>query len=232
MSYNRDEIGITSAASKSAPQLERALVIWSIAAVGTALATALSIWWIDIPVARDFAGNAARLQVLGTGLGSVVLISADLTIALALVFVRLVRGHISELSKASILAALTSITTYAVNDVVVKFAFGMAGPAAFLTQGADHRFHFGHGTFDTSFPSGHMALAASFGVVMMLLQPRTIGVLAPLLSLGAVALVVGDWHFVSDVVAGGFIGFSSGLIASELWAAHGQRIAMSSAPGR
>jgi membrane-associated phospholipid phosphatase len=43
-----------------------------------------------------------------------------------------------------------------------------------------------------------------------------------LLGLGAVALLIGDWHFVSDVVAGAFVGGTAGFVAGELWDQHTQ----------
>lgn len=39
-------------------------------------------------------------------------------------------------------------------------------------------------------------------------------------ALGIVLLVVGDWHFVSDVIAGTPLSFTAGLIAGELWVSH------------
>jgi membrane-associated phospholipid phosphatase len=33
-------------------------------------------------------------------------------------------------------------------------------------------------------------------------------------------LVVGDWHFISDVIAGAFLGVSAGILAGEGWLVH------------
>ena len=35
--------------------------------------------------------------------------------------------------------------------------------------------------------------------------------------LGAILLVAGDWDFLSDVIAGGFVSMSAGLLAGDLW---------------
>jgi membrane-associated phospholipid phosphatase len=35
-----------------------------------------------------------------------------------------------------------------------------------------------------------------------------------------VLLIAGDWHFVSDVIAGTFVGVSAGILAGEVWLAH------------
>jgi membrane-associated phospholipid phosphatase len=44
-----------------------------------------------------------------------------------------------------------------------------------------------------------------------------------LLLVAAVLLIVGDFHFVSDVIAGAFAGISAGLLAGEVWLAHSNR---------
>jgi hypothetical protein len=36
-------------------------------------------------------------------------------------------------------------------------------------------------------------------------------------------LLVGDWHFLSDIIAGAFLGTSAGILAGEGWAAHSAR---------
>jgi membrane-associated phospholipid phosphatase len=40
------------------------------------------------------------------------------------------------------------------------------------------------------------------------------------LAVVAGLLIVGSWHFVSDVLAGAFIGLTTGLLAAEVWLAH------------
>jgi membrane-associated phospholipid phosphatase len=65
-----------------------------------------------------------------------------------------------------------------------------------------------------------MMLAAAFLGVFSRVYPRARIASLSLLIFGTVVLVVGDWHFVSDVVAGTFIGLTTGLIAGELWLRH------------
>ena len=47
--------------------------------------------------------------------------------------------------------------------------------------------------------------------------------LSALLVLAAGVLIVGDWHFLSDVIAATFAGVSAGLLAGEVWAVHASR---------
>ncbi len=65
-----------------------------------------------------------------------------------------------------------------------------------------------------------MVLAGAFAGVYMRLYRTSILLLSLLLGIAAVLLIVGDWHFVSDVIAGAFAGVSAGILAAEVWIAH------------
>lgn len=183
-------------------------------------AAGLSFAFVDLPVARRFAPSIGHLDALGAGLGSAVLLTLEGLTALALIAVRLLRGRLSLFGEALALASLTSMCVYAMNDGVLKLFFGVPGPASVLLDGAHHGFHLLAGGQGSGFPSGHMALAAAFGGTFMTLIPASRWPLSALLVVGAVILVVGDWHFVSDVIAGGFVGLSAGALAGALWRVH------------
>ena len=157
---------------------------------------------------------------MGAGLGSAVLLSLEAATAITLIAMRLVRGHVSPLSKALALACLTSMCAYAVNDGVLKLFFGVPNPETVLFHGARHAFHFLAGARDSTFPSGHMVLAGSFAGVFMKLYPPSRWPLSVLLFIGAVVLVIGEWHFACDVIVGTFAGVSAGILAGELWQTH------------
>jgi len=65
-----------------------------------------------------------------------------------------------------------------------------------------------------------MILSGAFAGVFMRLFRTSILPLSALLLIAAVLLIAGDWHFVSDVIAGTFLGVSAGLLAGEVWLAH------------
>ncbi|MBL6936494.1 MAG: phosphatase PAP2 family protein [Alphaproteobacteria bacterium] len=176
--------------------------------------------WVDVPVARNFRFNLGAFENAAHGLGSAVLVTGELIVVVMLAIVRLFRGHLSDFNRSVVVAALTSVCAYAANDTVFKLFFGVPSPHQFLLEGAGHAFHLLEGTRDSSFPSGHMTLAVSFCVVMMQLQRSTAWVLLPLLTIAAAALIVGDWHFVSDVLAGALFGWLAGFLAAELYRAH------------
>ncbi len=68
-----------------------------------------------------------------------------------------------------------------------------------------------------------MVLAGAFAGVFMRLYKASIWPLCTLLLTAAGLLLVGDWHFLSDIIAGAFLGTSAGILAGEGWAAHSAR---------
>jgi membrane-associated phospholipid phosphatase len=65
-----------------------------------------------------------------------------------------------------------------------------------------------------------MAMASAFAGVWIRLYPKTALAFFGLTSLGMIVLVMGDWHFLSDVIAGTVLGTTVGLITGELWLQH------------
>ena len=175
--------------------------------------------YFDVPVARRVNGILTSAESLATGFASAILLSIEATIALGLVIVRITRGHLTPFREATVLACLASICAYAINDSILKFFFGVPNPT-FVLHGNPHVFHLLKGTSSSSFPSGHMVLAGAFAGVFMRLWRTSILALSALLLIAAVLLIVGDWHFVSDVIAGTFVGISAGFLAGEVWLAH------------
>jgi membrane-associated phospholipid phosphatase len=197
-------------------------LIWLLTLPICALVTALIFAYLDVPIAHNVYGILGRTQSLTRGLGSAVLLTAEASVALVLMIARIRRGHLSSFHEATLLACLTSICTFAINDSALKFFFGVPNPDA-VFQGSQHAVHLLRGSVISSFPSGHMALAGAFAGVFMRLYRASIRWFSVLLFIAAALLVAGDWHFVSDVIAGTFIGVSAGLLAGEVWLAHSRQ---------
>jgi len=183
------------------------------------LAAAVAFAYLDVPVARAVYGTLGSAKNLAKGLTSAVILSGEAAVALTLIVIRITRGRLAPLGEATALACLTSILAYAMDDSALKFFFGVPIPVAVL-QGTRHTFHFLGGSASSSFPSGHMVLSGAFAGVFIRLYRRSTWLFSGLLLFGAALLVVGDWHFVSDVIAGVFVGVSAGLLAGEVWRAH------------
>lgn len=215
-------------ASSSRQHIEAALqgktprfpyLMWLLSLLICTLMTAIVFAYFDVATARDVYGILGSAQSLATGLTSAVLLGVEAAVALALIVMRITRGHLSDFRETTLLACLTSICAYAVNDSTLKLFFGVPNPAAVL-HGTQHAFNLLSGSSNSSFPSGHMVLASAFAGVFMRVHRITILPFFALLLLAAVLLILGDWHFVSDVIAGTFVGVSAGLLAGEVWLAH------------
>ena len=192
---------------------------WLLSFVACAALTALSFVEIDVPLAQHVWRVGRHLSSLNTAFGAAVILTLEAAVVLALLLARLMRGRLSRFAEALAIACLASICAYGINDQVLKPLFGVEPPAVVL-DGGRHTFHWLMGLSDSSFPSGHMVLAGAFAGVFMRLYRTSIGLFSALLLIGAALLIVGDWHFVSDVIAGTFLGVSAGILAGEGWAVH------------
>lgn len=200
----------------------RGVRLWLLCLLTCMLLVAVAFVTVDIPIARAVHGILGSAKNVAEGLTSAVLLSGEAAVALTLIVIRITRGRLSPLGEAAALACLTSICAYAMDDSALKIFFGVPSPGPVL-DGAWHTFHLMQGTPNSGFPSGHMVLSGAFAGVFMRLFRRTVLPFSGLLLIGAVVLVVGDWHFVSDVIAGTFVGVSAGLLAGEVWSAHSKK---------
>ncbi len=89
----------------------------------------------------------------------------------------------------------------------LKFVFSRTNTRAWLAHRAPYGFHwFQGGGLYNAFPSGHMVVFSALGTALWMyygrFRPLYLGALGAL----ALALVATDYHFVSDVLAGGYVG--------------------------
>jgi membrane-associated phospholipid phosphatase len=68
------------------------------------------------------------------------------------------------------------------------------------------QFNWFHGAGIGCFPSGHMTVFTAFGVAIWYSYPRCRRLTALGLVLLGMALIVTDYHFLSDVIAGAYVG--------------------------
>lgn len=195
------------------------LRIWLVAVVACSAVVAPIFLWVDVPAARHF-WNADHLgSPMNVLFGSTVILAAESAVVLSAVLARLLKGRISVFGETLAIACLVSMCAYAVNDHVLKVVFGVPSTAE-VVRGASHAMNLWKGSLGSSFPSGHMVLAGAFAGVFMRLHRTTVWLLSGLLLIAAACLLVGDWHFLSDIVAGAFVGVSAGVLAGEGWVAH------------
>ncbi|HEX4378264.1 MAG TPA: phosphatase PAP2 family protein [Steroidobacteraceae bacterium] len=199
-------------------RLARLLKGWTLSLAVCAAVVSLTFWYVDVPLARRLS-HGAVLRPLGDALASSVILLGESAVVLTAVLLRLARGRLSPFGQMLVIASITSMCAYGFNDALLKPFFGVPAAAATL-NGAAHAFNLGGGMQNGAFPSGHMALAGGFAGVFMRLKKVSILPMSLLLMLGAGLLLVGGWHFLSDLIAGVYLGLSAGLLAGEAWASH------------
>jgi membrane-associated phospholipid phosphatase len=213
--------------------MTRLFKAWLGGLLGTVLLAAISVMWIDKPIAilmHDTFGSRY--------IPDAVVRSPGLSIPLASAIVFIVLGLSAimgrKFSKLEISVLLCDISVLAA-DVIknqLKYVFGRTWPDSWdpqilsLIHDNVYGFNFFHyGRSFESFPSGHAAVAASVMSVLWMLFPR----LRAVWALGACAadfgLVLLNLHFVGDILAGTFVGVSTGLFTVTLFAAGSERSA-------
>ena len=102
----------------------------------------------------------------------------------------------------------TALPATFVVKMALKHVFGRMGPRAWLGGISDPSFHWFQGRGDLSgFPSGHMAVFTTLAVACGLFFPKArAACVAGMVALG-VALIATGQHFLSDVIAGGYVGW-------------------------
>lgn len=185
--------------------------------MAVAIIIAASIRWVDYPVAAMLLKTSKQGATAGTLLSGRNIVAGEMLVIVALALTHLWNGALPKWANTMLVACSASVMAYTLNDTILKAVFGRSNPAAFYHDHAG-KFHLFGGDHLSSFPSGHMMLASAFLAVAFRAYSRTRIAIALLLPLGCVVLVLGDWHYVSDVLAGAFLGFTAGLITAELWA--------------
>jgi membrane-associated phospholipid phosphatase len=191
--------------------------LWFVFFCVTVVGVGICIRWLDIPIALFFLADRGHFAKLEAGLSGPILAMAELVLIIGLAIVRMARGSLPEFAKAIFVASCGSLLAFLANDYGLKFIFGRRIPYKLFHSVPDHVFNFFEGSRHSSFPSGHMVMATAFGVALIHLQPRTWPFVLILLCIGAIGLIIGDWHFVGDVIAGAFVGATVGLAAGWLW---------------
>lgn len=188
-----------------------ALSIWALASLGCAALVACLFLRVDVPAAHYFWRPGRFLSPLGAAFGSVLILSGELAVMMGILIVRALRGQVPPFAATLATACFASIGSYCANDLVLKELCGVPG-VAYVMSGARHHFHLWAGSTVSSFPSGHMVLASAFAGVFFQRYRQSVWPLSLLLVVAAALLVVGDWHFLSDVVAGAYLGISAGIL--------------------
>jgi membrane-associated phospholipid phosphatase len=204
-----------------------ALRQWAFSLAGTVLACVVSYQWLDRPIAAALNRSVARPDSFAplTHLPDPFVPLAIVTfVALG---IRSLSGRLlSRIQRCALLCSISLIVAEA-TKAQLKFAFGRTWPDTWINNNASfihdgvYGFNFFHGGPEyASFPSGHMAVTCAVISVLWIYfrETRVICALAALAV--AIGLIGANYHFLSDVIAGAFVGISSGWMVTSLWKAH------------
>lgn len=204
----------------------RGLWIWLASLIATTTIVAISVQWVDRPIARlVHLGPRTPHSGIWEWLTHIPnpLIPLALVTFIVLGLRALIGRSLSNHQAAAFVCSLSVIFTETAKDQL-KFLFGRTWPESwmgnnpsFIRDGV-YGFNFFHGgAAYQSFPSGHMASACAVLSVLWIWYPR-LNVLWAIAGLVVGAGLVGtNYHFLSDVIAGGFLGISTGLLVRSIW---------------
>lgn len=189
---------------------------WLVALALCAVIVGICIHFVDIPTAKFVHSMpwTQALRVQHAGIPVMVVLAA--IIVLALGGYALAGRPLSRLAQATMLAALSLGWAVCITELLLKPLFGRSTPDDLIATGLSS-FSWFNGTMDSSFPSGHAVQIASVASVLWMTYARWRPIYALLAGGIMLILVLGNWHFVGDVVAGAFIGASAGLMIVNLW---------------
>lgn len=201
------------------------LTKWVAALLICGLCIALSYFWIDRPVAYFIHQELPGYRGIFDIAGQLPKVIGPLIVVCTLVLgIRVVVGRPLTEFQTTIVLATFSLAVSDIFENWLKFAFGRTWPETWVQDNPSlirdglynfNPFHGGAGF--ASFPSGHMVAICAIMSVFWICWPRLrpIGVIC--IGLVFIGQLGANYHFLSDLIAGGFLGFSVGLLIVALW---------------
>ena len=190
------------------PEMKK--LIWG--SLAATLLTLLSIRYWDLPVAEFILKHVGRHFLLGTKvshmpdllMGTVATLSAICWSGYFLLSRKSISDHRTIFFK--ILG--TSLPVAFVLKDILKWVFGRVDARFWLAHHDERSFHwFQGGAHFNGFPSGHMLVFTTIFLALWGFLPRARSLfLLGWLSLAA-ALLLTEYHFLADVIAGSFLGY-------------------------
>ena len=189
----------------------------------TAIAIIASYFWLDQPIAFFVHRNVTdknifvwlqRLPVLFSLLASLILVWCGFWILFECCFSRV---QLTGLACSIIFISSTYIAHQ------LKYVFGRTWPLTWIDNNPSliqngvfgfNPFHGGVGF--AAFPSGHAAGVSSVMAVLWWSYPNWRPIYVACVSAVAIGLIGSNFHFLSDVVGGMFVGISAGYVATKM----------------
>jgi membrane-associated phospholipid phosphatase len=94
-----------------------------------------------------------------------------------------------------------------ISKTILKYIFGRVTTREWLMNPQSMAFHWLNGAeYFTGFPSGHMVVFTAVAAVLWRFQPRCRPICLVVLTVLGLLLLATNYHFLSDVIAGGYVG--------------------------
>jgi membrane-associated phospholipid phosphatase len=195
---------------------------WLFASAATTVAVIVCIAYVDRPVALFFDAHLRHSHTAAWVWLSRALAPLDLVVIMALLFlfgcgVWVLSGHLlGPWTRTPLLCSWAAIWATAA-DIIFKHIFGRSLPDPAYIQNRLYEFRLLHGApYWDSFPSGTSAISAAIACVLWIVMPCCRAIGAVIVVLLCVAVVITNYHWVGDVVAGAFLGISIGWMTVQL----------------
>jgi membrane-associated phospholipid phosphatase len=204
---------------------------WGICLVATAIGVVVSYEWLDRPIAflvhADLHGVPAFVWL--TRIPE----ALSLLSVLAVLMIGLSTFSGRPFSRLEIVVVLSGVSlgvAVAIKDQL-KLAFGRTWPETWVNNnpslidtGAYGFNPFHGGIAYASFPSGHTTVVCALMSVYWLCYPRWRPIYGLVIAAVVVGLLGADFHFLSDIIAGGFLGGSIGWMVVLFWQSSGESL--------
>jgi len=187
---------------------------WTIAGAATLLAIAISVLWIDRPLALIFKAGDDRLTLwfqwitqFGLGWGWLV-ISGLAAVGLWALSRRPQVGAIRERLVAWALVPAFVFLSVAISGLVadlIKILLGRTRPKLFFADGSFGLTGLSFRADHWSFPSGHVTNVAALAAALTMLWPRHVVAYGLFVALVALSRIGLTQHFLSDTIGAAFI---------------------------
>jgi membrane-associated phospholipid phosphatase len=174
------------------------------------LSIIISIKYLDTGIAVSVMHFLLSIRPLRKATENIPDILAYLVLAGTLImwviyFARWRNKRIDKETKFLQLAASALPAAYAIKTFF-QFVFGRTNIRTWLLIKKPLEFNWFHGLGSSSFPSGHMTVFAAFGTAILLYYPQYLKQVLILLILLGIALIGTGYHYLSDVIAGAYLG--------------------------
>jgi membrane-associated phospholipid phosphatase len=194
---------------------------WFVSTVTTAIVVVASVDFLDGPIARFFYLAFGHLMIVQRFSGTPSFFGPLEVLVLTIFLMRRIAFYPLGYADAVLTLCEASLLTTRLLLAPMKFIFGRTWPLhghpSLLIDGAYGFNFFTAGQDFHAFPSGHVASLSTLAGVLWSTYPRFRRLYAAGVAAMSMALVAGDFHFLSDVLAGVFLGITAALSILAAW---------------